>query len=270
MYNPIRAIILIVFVIGTAFTGCTISKLGPDAGPDHIDGADSGQPDIDADGEVGLDRDESDGDAGTARDDLHNGGDENGVNNDAGDGGGGSDGSQGNDIGKLKFAGPDILFVIDNTSGMVSKQLQLARSFAVLVTELDLEFGPRSFHAAVVTTGLESPGCPLCQPDYPYSCINETGEGGRFQDRVGHNSGTEENPSFEFTADPSCRVVSAQNVRCFYDAGERQRNRTGGRQRMRLRARARGHEARAPTRPAWFLQHGLFARGGTAACRLYQ
>ncbi len=116
----------------------------------------------------------------------------------------------------------DILFVIDNSGSMAGEQAAIARSFSSFTDELDENFGG-DYHIAVVTTGMESEGCRPCPPDEPwrYSCINETGESGRFQDLIGHNNGTAFDPDYVFTKNPDCRVMNSDNVwECFYDTDE--------------------------------------------------
>jgi hypothetical protein len=111
----------------------------------------------------------------------------------------------------------DILFVVDNSGSMAGEQKALASSFSHFVDLL--ETGDTDYHVAVITTGLESPACPPCSVDVPKSCTNETGETGRFQDRLGFNQGTEDLPDFVFRPpDPTCRVVDSNNLSCFYDS----------------------------------------------------
>jgi hypothetical protein len=49
------------------------------------------------------------------------------------------------------------------------------------------------------------------------ACTNSTGESGRFQDLVGKNQGTEDQPDYVFIDAPHCRVVDQTNLSCFYD-----------------------------------------------------
>ncbi|HOX44863.1 MAG TPA: VWA domain-containing protein [Myxococcota bacterium] len=114
----------------------------------------------------------------------------------------------------------DILFVIDNSGSMVGEQVQLAQSFSSLTDILDAEFGAEKYQIAVITTGMESPGCPECQPGITQSCMNETGENGRFQSRVGRITDLSTDPiTFVFDPpDPNCRIVTSANKTCFYDA----------------------------------------------------
>ncbi|HSA24654.1 MAG TPA: hypothetical protein P5076_24550, partial [Myxococcota bacterium] len=113
----------------------------------------------------------------------------------------------------------DILFVIDNSGSMVGEQKQLAASFSSFTAVLDEKFGAGRYRIAVVTTGMESLGCPPCDPLITTSCMNETGENGRFQDRRG--SIVDESvdpPIFAFEpSDPACRVVTSANLACFVD-----------------------------------------------------
>ncbi|MBW1873183.1 MAG: hypothetical protein JRJ19_14025 [Deltaproteobacteria bacterium] len=111
----------------------------------------------------------------------------------------------------------DILFVVDNSGSMVGEQVQLGYSFKAFATELERFFGDQ-YHVAVVTTGMESPGCPNCDAIITQSCMNETGENGRFQDRVCLNQGTIDNPDYTCTTDPVCsKVVTADSKSCFFD-----------------------------------------------------
>ncbi len=121
----------------------------------------------------------------------------------------------------------DILFVVDNSGSMAGEQAQLGKSFEAFQKKLDENFGPGRYRIAVVTTGLESPGCPPCDTlPAGRSCINETGENGRFQDRRGcifENGACQSEPGgdapvFDFVTDPSCRIVGSQNKSCFYDS----------------------------------------------------
>ena len=112
----------------------------------------------------------------------------------------------------------DILFVLDNSASMVGEQKALATSFGRLVSYLDE--GEVDYHIAVVTTGMESPMCPACDP-IEDSCINTTGENGRFQDRICYNQGDEDNPDYVCDSDPACRTVDSGNLSCFYDQDKR-------------------------------------------------
>lgn len=113
----------------------------------------------------------------------------------------------------------DILFVVDNSASMVEKQRALADSFSRFIDSL--ENGTVDYHIAVLTTGMESVGCPQCNDVISESCINESLENGRFQDRRGKNIGTNENPDFDFVSDASCRIVDVENLECFFDSVDR-------------------------------------------------
>ncbi len=114
----------------------------------------------------------------------------------------------------------DILFVIDNSGSMVGEQGQLGQSFSAFTSELENYFGG-DYHIAIVSTGMESPGCPPCDTVITQSCMNETGENGRFQDRIGYNQGTIDMPDYIFTTDPQCsRVVDSTTKWCFYDTSQ--------------------------------------------------
>jgi hypothetical protein len=111
----------------------------------------------------------------------------------------------------------DILFIIDNSGSMVGEQAQLGASFNAFAQVLDEKFGDQ-YHIAVISTGMESPGCPACDAVITQSCMNETGENGRFQDRIGENIGTIDNPEYVFTEDPNCpRWLEPEDKDCFYD-----------------------------------------------------
>jgi len=113
----------------------------------------------------------------------------------------------------------DILFVIDNSGSMVGEQKQVAASFNRLTSVLDEKFGAGKYQIAVITTGMESAGCPPCAGMIDISCMNETGENGRFQDRRGRIvDDTVDPPLFAFDpSDPACRIVTSQNISCFVD-----------------------------------------------------
>jgi hypothetical protein len=113
----------------------------------------------------------------------------------------------------------DILFVVDNSGSMAGEQVQLGESFGSFVSVLNDKFG-ETFHIAIVTTGMESQNCPACSASIPGSCINETGENGRFQDRRGHITWTAGEPIFDFVTERECRVVTNDNTNCFYDVGQ--------------------------------------------------
>ncbi len=128
----------------------------------------------------------------------------------------------------------DILFIMDNSGSMVGEQKQIADSFAAFANELDTRV-EQGYQIAIATTGMESReedavrndqnqallGCPACASlpagTAEQSCINGTGETGRFQDRLGQNTGTIDAPNFVFADDPTCRIVSQANKSCFYD-----------------------------------------------------
>ncbi len=112
----------------------------------------------------------------------------------------------------------DILFMVDNSGSMAGEQVQLGESFGSFVSVLNDKFG-ETFHIAIITSGMESTACPRCSSDIVQSCINDTGENGRFQDRLGHIDWSSGNPVFDFLEDSSCRVVTDLNPDCFYDVG---------------------------------------------------
>ena len=114
-------------------------------------------------------------------------------------------------------AAADILFVIDNSGSMAGEQRQLAESFGVFVDVIEEEFGD-NYHIAIISTGMESAGCPRCDDIIGGSCTNITGESGRFQDLVCRNVGTDTDPTYECDdPDPGCRVVTSDNLDCFYN-----------------------------------------------------
>lgn len=122
----------------------------------------------------------------------------------------------------------DILIIMDNSGSMVGEQTAIAQSFQVFKNGLDKKFGKGKYQIAVITTGMESVGmttnaCQACNDQRRYSCINQTGESGRFQDRLGHNTGTVEDPQFVFESDPSCKIMDSSNIEhCFYDQAKDQ------------------------------------------------
>jgi len=112
----------------------------------------------------------------------------------------------------------DILFVVDNSGSMAGEQDQLGKSFSAFATALEERF--EDYHIAVVTTGKKSGACPACDASIVKNCVNETGEHGRFQDRLGHITWDVDNANFDFTSDPTCRVVTKNNKECFYNIAQ--------------------------------------------------
>ncbi len=114
----------------------------------------------------------------------------------------------------------DILFIIDNSGSMVGEQRAIAESFSTFVDVLDERFGIDKYHIALVTTGVTSSGCGPCTAGEPYSCMNETGESGVFQDRRGSFVETAEDIfEFTFTPAPECRVIETSSEKtCFYNS----------------------------------------------------
>jgi hypothetical protein len=112
----------------------------------------------------------------------------------------------------------DILFVVDNSGSMVGEQTQLAASFENFTAVLDEKFGADKYRIAIITPGIPSNGCQACSSERTSSCINETGENGIFQDRRGKIVGEPVDipSSWDFIADRECRVVTSQNLDCFY------------------------------------------------------
>ncbi|MBW1806890.1 MAG: VWA domain-containing protein, partial [Deltaproteobacteria bacterium] len=115
----------------------------------------------------------------------------------------------------------DILFVIDNSGSMFGEQQQLGESISAFTQVLDSSFGD-NYQIAIITTGMLSAGCPRCDTmAIPAGCINDSGEDGRFQNRIGQNVGTVDNPVYEFTTDPACDlIIEPQTKDCFYDTIE--------------------------------------------------
>jgi hypothetical protein len=119
----------------------------------------------------------------------------------------------------------DILFVIDNSQSMVGEQKAIAESFSSLESELNLKFGEGKYQISVVTTGIESPGCNRLCTELPiddYNCINETGEAGRFQDRLGKNEG-QDKPRYTFQTNQACKIIDSDDQdqhHCFFDPSQ--------------------------------------------------
>ncbi len=115
----------------------------------------------------------------------------------------------------------DILFVVDNSGSMAGEQRQLGESFKAF-SDLLTQFNGR-YRIALVTTGLSSPGCKLCSSTNTLGCINVDAAGnsdienGQFQYRRGHITWNGSIPEFDFQFDPTCRVVTGDNLSCFYD-----------------------------------------------------
>jgi hypothetical protein len=113
----------------------------------------------------------------------------------------------------------DLLFVVDNSGSMVGEQLALGESFGHMAGML-LEAGV-DHRTALVTTGMESEGCPPCSAVITGSCMNETGESGRFQDRRGKLIDPDPTPPvFDFETDPACRVAGPGEETCVFDPVE--------------------------------------------------
>jgi hypothetical protein len=111
----------------------------------------------------------------------------------------------------------DVLFVIDNSGSMAGKQAQLIDTVDRFVDDIRYRYGYSDIHMAVLTTGIKSDECPDCDGVVVDSCINETGESGRYQDRLGHITWSGDEPIFDYTSDVECRVVPAYLLDCIYD-----------------------------------------------------
>jgi hypothetical protein len=111
----------------------------------------------------------------------------------------------------------DVLFVLDNSGDMVAEERQIGEAFDVLADRLYERYGS-DYHVGVITSGMESSACPQCDQVITQGCMNETGETGRLQDRLGYNQGTDDNPDFIHEIDPACPKVLTHTTReCFYD-----------------------------------------------------
>jgi len=115
----------------------------------------------------------------------------------------------------------DVLFIIDNSRSMFGEQKQLGESIDAFTRVLDEKLGDE-YQIGIITTGVQSEGCPLCREmEYPGACINDTDENGRLQDWIGQNIGSLEDPLYEFTTDPACgRIITSSTKNCFYDVEE--------------------------------------------------
>ncbi|MBW1872456.1 MAG: hypothetical protein JRJ19_10345 [Deltaproteobacteria bacterium] len=114
----------------------------------------------------------------------------------------------------------DVLFVLDNSGDMVAEERQLGEAFGVLAYRLFERYGS-DYHVGVITSSMESPGCPLCSEIIHGSCQNETCETGRLQDRLGYNQGTDDNPDFIHETNPACpKVLTHATKDCFYNTVE--------------------------------------------------
>jgi hypothetical protein len=123
------------------------------------------------------------------------------------------------DLDDCVYSPVDILFVVDNSGSMVGEQKALAHAINTMLIKLEDVIGD-NYQIGIITTGLESENCPACDDIVTNSCINETGENGRLQDRIGKNQGTEEDPDFVFSTDQSCRIVTKNNIECLYNETE--------------------------------------------------
>ncbi len=114
----------------------------------------------------------------------------------------------------------DLLLIVDNSGSMAEDQVVLARNLRALATSLEATL--TDFRIAVITPGVECLGCPPCDGMIDVSCINETGEGGRFQDRRGRVlDETATPPEFGFVVDPACRVITRENLDCLWREADR-------------------------------------------------
>jgi hypothetical protein len=114
----------------------------------------------------------------------------------------------------------DILFVIDNGGDMAQEQEQLGESIDEFLFELGRNLSD-DYHVGVITTGIESQACPPCDADITDSCINESGEGGHFQDRMGKYQYSGGEPTYSSEYDQTCRVVDKLNSICLFDDVEK-------------------------------------------------
>ena len=89
----------------------------------------------------------------------------------------------------------DILFVVDNTAGCIAKQRLMGESFQIFASRLEVHIG-KDYQIGVVTTGMETINCPPCSslPEPGATCVNESGESGRLQERIGYNRGSDDDP----------------------------------------------------------------------------
>ena len=111
----------------------------------------------------------------------------------------------------------DILFVVDNSASMVGEQLLLGKSFASFIGQIEQHFGT-DYQIAVITTGIESEGCPVCEGAVTGSCMNPTLEGGRFPGPTGRNYRDRGRPVYDFITDPGCaKIIDSASKGCFYD-----------------------------------------------------
>jgi hypothetical protein len=114
----------------------------------------------------------------------------------------------------------DVIFIIDNSGSMAGKQAQLIGAVSRFVDDIKNRFGNENFHIAVLTTGIKSDECPDCSGAVVDSCINETGESGKYQDRIGNITWSGDEPIFDHTSDVACRVVTSDRIDCLYDEVE--------------------------------------------------
>ena len=114
----------------------------------------------------------------------------------------------------------DILFVIDNGGDMAREQEQLGDSVDEFLFELERSLSD-DYHIGVITTGMEAQACPPCDAIITKGCINESGENGRFQDRMGKYQWNGDTPVYSSEYDQTCRVVDKLNKICLFDDVER-------------------------------------------------
>lgn len=114
----------------------------------------------------------------------------------------------------------DILFIIDNGGDMAQEQEQLGESIDEFLFELERNLSD-DYHVGVITTGVESPTCPPCDGTITNTCLNESGEDGRLQDRMGKYQWSGSTPVYSSEYDQTCRVVDKLNRICLFDDVEK-------------------------------------------------
>ena len=97
-------------------------------------------------------------------------------------------------------------------------QKTFAQSLYDHLEALECLLGPEP-HVAVITTGIESKDCIPCSEEEQFSCINDTGESGALQDRLGHYEGGKVDPDYVYVTSPHCpSTLDSTNLDCLYDA----------------------------------------------------
>lgn len=113
----------------------------------------------------------------------------------------------------------DILFVVDDSVDMVEEQLKLGRTMKEFTQQLEGRVAG-DYHIGVITSSIESFGCPPCNQYLPEGCISDSGDNGQFHYLLGKYQGSGDKPAYSTESDPTCDIVTPVNKYCLYDEVE--------------------------------------------------